>query len=134
MNTQTTIERFKNEKGQTMAEFAIVLPILATLLFSIIQFGFVLNNYLTLTDGVRAGARKASVSRGLPDPAGAAVAAVRSSAADLKQADLNVAVASPSWKRGDDVTVSADYPYSIKILGLVVQSGTLRSKTTERIE
>jgi Flp pilus assembly protein TadG len=134
MNKQTTIEQIGSEKGQSMTEMAIVLPVLATLLFSIIQFGFVLNNYITLTDGARAGARKASVSRGFVDPAAAAEAAVRNSAADLKQADLKVTVVSPSWKRGDDVTVTADYPYSINILGFVLKSGKLSSKTTERIE
>ena len=45
-----------------MTEFALVLPILALLLFGIVQFGLVFNNYLTLTDAVRSGARKAAVS------------------------------------------------------------------------
>ena len=50
-----------------MTEFALVMPILLFLLLGIIQFGIVFNNYVTLTDAVRAGARKgarsASVSR-----------------------------------------------------------------------
>jgi hypothetical protein len=32
------------------------------------------------------------------------------------------------------VTVEATYPYSIDILGIVVKSGDLKSRTTERIE
>ena len=67
-----------------MTEFALVLPILALLLFGVIQFGIVFNNYLTLTDAVRAGARKAAVGRHLPDPPGAARQAVRNAATDLK--------------------------------------------------
>ena len=51
-----------------MVEFALVLPILLLLVMGIIQFGIVFNNYVTLTDGVRAGARQAAVSRDLPDP------------------------------------------------------------------
>ena len=51
-----------------MVEFALVLPILLLLVMGIIQFGIVFNNYVTLTDGVRAGARQAAVSRTLPDP------------------------------------------------------------------
>ena len=39
-----------------MAEFTLVLPVLAILLFGIIQFGITFNNYITLTDAVRAGA------------------------------------------------------------------------------
>ena len=118
-----------------MTEFALVLPILALLLFGVIQFGIVFNNYITLTDAVRAGARKAAVSRHLPDPPGAAETATRNAATDLRQSDLNVAVTvDPSWSPGAEATVAADYPYEISLLGLVVRSGRLHSTTKERVE
>ena len=110
-----------------------MLPILALLLFGVIQFGIVFNHYVTLTDATRAGARKAAVSRRLQNPVGVASAAVRSSAKDLEQSDLNVSVAS-SWTPASDVTVTATYPYSISLLGVVVKSGRLSSSTTERVE
>jgi len=116
-----------------MVEFVIVLPILCMLLFGIVQFGITFNHYLTLTDSVRAGARRAAVSREVSDPVGAAVSQVRSSASDLKQSDLAVTVTS-SWSPGGDVTVTATYPYSINIMGIVVDSGRLSSSTTERVE
>src|SRR5947208_10432280 len=72
-----------NEQGQTMTEFTLVLPILALLLFGIIQFGIVFNQYLTLTDAVRAGARKAAVSRQTSNPVGATTAAVKAASGDL---------------------------------------------------
>ena len=75
-----------------MTEFALVLPILALLLFGVIQFGIVFNNYITLTDAVRAGARKAAVGRHLPIPERGHRQAVRNAATDLKQSDLNVNV------------------------------------------
>jgi Flp pilus assembly protein TadG len=121
------------ERGQSMAEFAIVLPILVVFLFGIIQFGILFNNYVTLTDAVRAGARVAAVARQDSDPTGEATAMVRSSAANLDQSNLDVAVSS-DWQSGDDVTVTATYPYSISLLGWVVSSGSLSSKTTERVE
>ena len=37
-------------------------------LFGVIQFGVVFNNYITLTDAVRVGARKGAVGRHLQDP------------------------------------------------------------------
>jgi len=123
----------RDESGQTMTEFAIVLPVLVVFLFGIIQFGILFNSYLTLTDAVRAGARTAAVSRNDADPAGATTASVRSSAADLDQTNLAVTVNSP-WQAGTDVTVTAKYPWSISLLGWVVTSGTLVSKTTERVE
>ena len=53
------------------------------------------------------------------DPSGAALTAVRSSAANFDQGKLTVTVTS-GWQPGADVTVSASYPYSIKLLGWVV--------------
>ena len=122
-----------HEHGQSMVEFVVVLPILCVLLFGIVQFGVTFNHYLTLTDSVRVGARRAAVSRETGNPVAAAVSAVRASATDLEQSDLAVNVAS-SWAPGGDVTVTATYPYSINILGLVVHSGRLSSSTTERVE
>ena len=54
---------FKSEQGQSLTEFALALPVLALLLFAVIQFGIAFNNYVTLTDATRAGARKAAVGR-----------------------------------------------------------------------
>jgi Flp pilus assembly protein TadG len=125
--------RFRNERGQTMTEFALVLPILAVLLFGVIQFGIVFNNYVTLTDAVRAGARKGAVGRFAANPVGAVQTAVKSSAGGLNQSQLSISVTS-SWAAGSDVSVTATYPYSISLLGMVVKSGRLSSKTTERVE
>ena len=116
-----------------MTEFALVMPLLALLLFGIIQFGIVFHQYVTLTDAVRAGARQGAVGRHVASPSTAVVDRVRSSAADLDQSKLGVTVNSP-WEQGSDVTVQATYPYSISLLGLVVKSGNLTSTTTERVE
>jgi Flp pilus assembly protein TadG len=116
-----------------MTEFALVLPLLVLLLFGVIQFGIAFNNYIALTDAVRAGARKAAVARHLSDPEGAVKAQVEAAATDLKSADLDVDVVS-TWEHGEDATVTATYPFSISLLGLVVKSGELESKATERVE
>jgi Flp pilus assembly protein TadG len=118
-----------------MVELALCLPVICLLLFGVIQFGIVFNNYVTLTDAVRAGARKATVSRDLgPTAATAAVKqAVRDSASGLDQNQLQPNVTS-AWTHGNDVTVTATYPYSINLLGVVVKSGNLSSSTTERVE
>lgn len=51
----------KNKKGQATVEFALVLPILLLLMFGIIDFGRVLNEYLVVTAAAREGARSAAV-------------------------------------------------------------------------
>jgi Flp pilus assembly protein TadG len=58
-NTKRRTIDIRSERGQSLTEFALALPILALLLFAVIQFGIVFNNYVTLTDATRAGARKA---------------------------------------------------------------------------
>jgi Flp pilus assembly protein TadG len=127
----------KREQGQTMAEFTLVLPVLAILLFGVIQFGIAFNNYLAVTDAVRAGARQAAVSRFLPasQRESKVRAKVYASADGLDASKLKVTVsASGGWQPGTDVTVTASYPYSINLLGKVVKNGLLTSKTTERVE
>jgi Flp pilus assembly protein TadG len=129
--------RSNKEQGQSMAEFTLVLPVLAILLFGVIQFGIVFNHYLAVTDAVRAGARQAAVARFLPAAEREAKVEekVRASAENLDQDILEVSVEpSDDWEPGSDVTVTATYEYSINLLGKVVKDGLLTSKTTERVE
>jgi Flp pilus assembly protein TadG len=135
-NTMTTRRTdIRSDRGQTMVEFALVVPLLCLVLFAVIQFGVVFKDYVTLTDATRAGARKAAVSRHEADPVGTTQAKVESSASGLDPTKLNVTVSAlPTWEHGADVTVEATYPYDIHLLGFVVASGNLTSKTTERVE
>lgn len=124
----------RDERGQTMVEFALVVPILLVVLFGIFQFGALYNDYVTLTDASRVGARKAAVSRHDSCPSCAAETAVRTAASGLASSKLAVSVTGTGWEHGDSVTVEAAYPYAVNLLGVVVKSGTLKAKTTERVE
>jgi Flp pilus assembly protein TadG len=117
-----------------MVEFALVIPILCLVLFAVVQFGILYNNYVTLTDATRIGARKAAVSRHEDKPVAATVAKVKAAASDLDLTKLGITVTATGWEHGEDVTVAATYPYSINLLGFVVASGNLKSETTERVE
>ena len=132
-NTNRRKIEFRSQKGQAVTEFALALPILVLLLFAVIQFGITFNNYVTLTDATRAGARKAAVSRQQSNPSSVVTTAVRNSAANLTQSNLDVSVTS-TWQPGADVTVTATYPYQIKLLGIPLKKGNLKSTTTERVE
>jgi Flp pilus assembly protein TadG len=116
-----------------MVEFTLILPVLLIVLFGIIQFGIAFNNYVALTDSVRAGARFAAVDRLSADPVGDTKTKVKTASGDLDPTKVLPTVTS-SWGHGDDVVVSATYPYSINLLGVVVASGWLTSTTTERVE
>src|SRR5213082_2656563 len=117
----------RDERGQTMVEFTLVLPVLLVVLFGIIQFGITFSNY---------GARTAAVSRSSSDPVGDTQARVKDASGDLDPSKVVVPppVTPSGWTHGADVTVTANYPYSISLLGIVVASGNLSSSTTERIE
>ena len=131
----------RRQDGQALVEFAIVTPVLLLLILGIVQFGILFNNYITLTDAVRAGARQAAVSRTLPNPTQVTVDRVRRSAAGLDGSKLTVTVqpydpvtGTTTWAQGGDVTVTARYPFSINLMGFVVRTGKLKSQTTERVE
>lgn len=56
--------RFKrNERGASLIEFALVLPILLALVIGIIEFGWIFNGYITITGAAREGARFAVVGK-----------------------------------------------------------------------
>ena len=127
-------EMSRDERGQTMVEFALVVPIICVILFGILQFGALYNDYVTLTDASRVGARKAAVSKNEDNPGAVAEEAVRDSASGLDPLKLDVDVNATAWERGGSVTVEATYPFEIDLLGFVVASGNLSSETTERVE
>lgn len=132
MNLKRTIE---NERGQTMTEFAFVLPILLVLLFGILQFGVIFNNYVTLTDAARAASRKGAVSRSASDPKGDCEATGYSAGANLENPGTDfILTCDSSWAIGSDVTVTATYPYDVNLLGWVVASGQLNTTMKERVE
>jgi Flp pilus assembly protein TadG len=126
--------RSTREEGQTMVEFTLVVPILLIVVFAIVQFGILYNDYISLTDATRIGARKAATARHTADPVGVTKAAVRNAAHDLNAADLQIDVRATIWAPGADVTVETSYPYELDVLGVTVASGRLTSSTTERIE
>lgn len=127
--------RPSSSDGQAMVEFALALPFLAILLFAIVQFGFVLSNYVEVSQAARVGARKASLGRKSGAGASAAIEAARRSAAHLDQRQLDVEVnPSQPWTRGAPVRVRVAYPFQVSVLGFVVRSGDLTSEAVARVQ
>jgi Flp pilus assembly protein TadG len=50
----------ESQRAQSMVEFAIALPVLLLLLTGMVEFGFMLNTYLSIQDAARATARRYS--------------------------------------------------------------------------
>jgi len=123
-----------DERGQALAEFAIIVPILITLLTAIFQVGVVFNQWIQVTDAARAGARVASVSRTAANRNTLTVNAARAAAPGLNAASLTVPNPTSTWVQGSTVTVTVSYPASVSIYGIPAWSGTLSSSTTYRVE
>ena len=51
----------RGQRGQSLVEFAMVLPILTILIFGVIDFSLGLRSYISLTNATREGARYAAV-------------------------------------------------------------------------
>ena len=127
--------------GQSMVEFALVLPVIVVLIFGCLQVGLSFFNYEQVASAANAGARAAAVSRG-GDPTGAAQAAAKKFATTLGLADSQIAVtyastASPAgaaWSYPGSVTVTVSYPMKFSLLDQVEQTFNLRATATKRIE
>jgi Flp pilus assembly protein TadG len=136
--------RASGQQGQALVEFALVLPVLMLLIIGIVKLGIVFNNYLTLNDAVRAGARQLAIGRGQNlDVCAQAINRVKSSASNLDPTKLQVPTPSvsagscspgTSMVIGSDGTVSASYPCDIKIPPFIDISLTCSASTTERVE
>jgi Flp pilus assembly protein TadG len=134
----------RTQDGQALVEFALVIPVFLLLVMGIIQFGFVFKDYIALTDATRVGARQASVARSIQPPearVASVVARVERAAVNLDTSKLTVTVEPlnpannmPEWVAAGDVTVKASYPFKVNLFGLVVMSGTMKTRTTERVE
>ena len=59
-----TLNQIKNERGTTIAEFAVVALLFFTIIFGIIEFGRLLYTHNALTDATRRGARYAALHTG----------------------------------------------------------------------
>ena len=120
---QTVLGRvIRGGHGQSLVEFAMVLPILLILIFGIIDFGMGLRSYISLTNATREGARFAAVGNlagSYPtdcdgSTSTSVVGRVCVTMEGLDLSDLqDVSVSYPSGVApGNEVVVSAQYIYN----------------------
>ena len=145
---------WRRQDGQAVVEMALILPVLLLLIVGILKFGLLYNNYITLTDSVRVGARSLSLGRGLLDPCTPALTRTKNNAASLKLANSQVTLlvedgttgafvdckskvpmGGDTMVQGNQATVKATYPCDIVIMGINFYPGcTLKAQATEAIE
>ncbi len=99
-----------NNRGQAIVETALVLPIIVLVLFAIVEFGLVFNQYIVVTAAAREGARAAAVSDDM-----AAQNAVADAVASISNNGLTVSIAYSGGIReqGKPVTVTVSKPIEV---------------------
>jgi Flp pilus assembly protein TadG len=109
-------DRRRRRGGQSLVEFAVVLPVFLLILAGILDFGLGLYSQMTVINAAREGARLGIVDQKVAD----ITARVDSMAAGLDKTQLTISVTckhedgsacSATWGSGDAVIVKVDYGY-----------------------
>ena len=135
-------------RGQSLVEFAVVLPIFLLILAGILDFGLGLYSQMTIINAAREGARLGVVTIVGVDPTADVDKRVRAMTAGLDQSKLDVIVTcqrptgpttfgpcnSPAWQSDDAVRVEVDYDYKMLWPLALGNSLQLSSTVQMRIE
>jgi Flp pilus assembly protein TadG len=135
-------KNMKTPKGQDLAEFAIILPLLMLIVFGVLDLGRAFFSAITIANAAREGARKAVLSfdniNNIYDHS-ASVVAVQQEAANsgvtlnsinIYCIDGGTPVAPPTCYSGDSVKVSVSYDFNLIITQIIGQSITI-NRTVE---
>lgn len=129
------MKSLKNEKGQSLIEFAILLPLLLLVLMGILEFGLMLNSYLSINNSAREGARL-----GIVDGSNLEISELITNISPNLNSDnleVNIIPLEGSRKSGDTLTVQVTYNYHVTIpiiSNILNDVVVLKAKTSMRME
>jgi len=138
------ISRRRQQRGQALVEFALVLPVFFLLVAGMFDFGLGIYSDLTLVNAAREGARL-----GIIDPGNttAIEQRVRAMASSLDASKLSVRIAcerasggaftpcsKPMWQPGDATSVTVEYDYTTFFPLLFGTEIPLASEARMRVE
>jgi Flp pilus assembly protein TadG len=124
-----------NQRGQSLVEFSIILPLLLLIIMGIAEFGMMLNSYLTIRNASREGARAAIVGSSNVEIENIIV----STSPNLEAEDLiiDITPSEVNRKSGGMLTVRLTYKYQLMvpiISNLFGGELDLNAQTSMRIE
>ena len=126
-----------NRRGAALVEFTVVLLLLITLVFGIIEMGLLIKDYLTLSHAAREGARSAAIGSPVQtikdrimDKAAALEGGITDDQIDLKKrsdpgvawGDLGDSITTPDQNdaaTGDEIRVKIIYPHQFVAVGVL---------------
>lgn len=133
---------WKRQEGQSLVEFALILPVFLILLFGVVEFGLLLYNQHVITNASREGARYGIVVRAPRRTVEEITAVVDAYCGDhmvtFGTGTPTTVVTSTGQAFGDDLTVEVTFHYDFLVLPSFIASfmgGTdLRAHTTMKME
>ena len=129
------MRNLKNQKGQALVELAIILPILLMLVMGILQFGMMLNSYLTIENAAREGARAGII--GSSDAEIQNLIISTSPSLNPKNLTVSITPTEINRKSGNTLTVKVTYNYDLIvpiISSLFNNMVVLNGQTSMRVE
>ena len=134
------LRKFKREDGQSMVEFALILPIFLLILCGIIDFGWLFYNQLSLNYACREGARYAVVHTDENADVQNIISHIENNSTTVFSNDgvnIKVTYSSPSDPTSGDVTVDmqAEISFFTPVLSTILgEEKTLTSTVTMKVE
>jgi Flp pilus assembly protein TadG len=124
----------KSEKGQSLVEFALILPILAIMLFGIVDVGRMFHAGLTMDHAGREAARMASIQENDAEVMNAALE--RGGSISLTSSQVSISPVESGRESGDKVTITITH--SVPLITPFIEGMTgpveLSNTTVMRVE
>lgn len=117
----------KRERGAALVEFAIVLPLLVTLVFGIIEFGRAYNAQISLTHAAREGIREYAITQDADEGKLAAQQAA-SPSINWNYITFTISACDP----GQPATMYLEYPFELRIPFFPVNSFSMTAQGVMR--
>ena len=131
------VRRRSRAEGQSLVEFSLVLAPLFLILLGIIQFGFIFNSYITLTNATREAAREGSIyvyvasqTKATNDAArNADILATVQNSMNLLSTTSPYFTTSGTWTQSGDVFTNGDLTVTYAVPDNVTASDSRSSET-----
>jgi len=123
----------RNNRGQALVEFALMLPVLMLLIIGMMEFGLIINQYMVVTEAAREGARSAAVGNSNTT----IISVTKIAASQIDTSQLTITISPTDTRvRGNSVTVTVGKPVAITtLLSPFFPAGfTVQGVSTMRVE